>query len=183
MMMFIYPYLVRRLDMRLAVGFGLMLYSASCFLDANLTSDSAGTDFLFGQVLRGFALFFTMLFLNQASADAVDERHAEDASGLFNAARNLGGSFGLAAIATAQQQRTDLHYSRLAESLSANSLSAQQALHQGGAAALDKVFSFQASVMAYNDLYWLFGVLLAFTVPLALVLKSTSQEHKPETQT
>lgn len=65
-------------------------------------------------MLRGFGQGFALLFLNQAAASSVPPEKAEDASGLFNAARNLGGSVGLSMIATLQDRRGSFHAERLA---------------------------------------------------------------------
>jgi DHA2 family multidrug resistance protein len=120
--------LVRRIDLRAAIAFGLLLYGISCFMDADLTSESAGPQFVVAQIVRGFAQFFSMLFLNQAATNSVAREFAEDASGLFNAARNLGGSIGLAVIATLQDRRQTLHVTRLSEAVTGNSLAGQAVL-------------------------------------------------------
>lgn len=170
-MLALFPLLVRVVDIRAAIAFGLLLYGVSCLMDAHLTPDSAGPEFFWSQVIRGFAQFFALLFLNQAATDSVSRRYAEDASGLFNAARNLGGSFGLAAIATLLDQRTSFHVARLAESITANSIAGQMVVRQHGLAALNLAIQGQAMVMAYADLYWVFGVALVVMIPLVLLLR------------
>ncbi|HVY34632.1 MAG TPA: MDR family MFS transporter, partial [Caulobacteraceae bacterium] len=102
MLLAVFPILVRVVDIRIAVALGFILYGVSCFMDIHLSPDSAGPQFILSQIVRGVAQFFAMLFLNQAATSAVAQDLVEDASGLFNAARNLGGSFGLAAVATLQ---------------------------------------------------------------------------------
>lgn len=170
-MMATFPFMVKKLDVRIAVAFGLLLYSVSCFLETGLTSDSVGRDFVLGQILRGFAMFFSFMFLNQAATSAVTSEFADDASGLFNAARNLGGSIGLAIIATLQDRRETLHFARLTESLSANAPRVQEALQSRSVSELSQALVLQANVMTFADLYWLFGVALAATIPLALILR------------
>ena len=175
-MMATFPFMVKHLDVRIAVALGLLLYATSCFFDSNLTPDSAGGDFVPGQILRGFAMFFSMIFLNQAATSAVDRRYADDASGLFNAARNLGGSIGLAAIATMQDRRDALHYSRLVESMPANSARVQDAIQHSGLPLFGAELQRQVTVMTYSDLYWMLGVALLVTIPLVLVLRPLAQQ-------
>src|SRR3546814_2277114 len=69
-----------------------------------------------------------MLFLNQAAIQSVPPERASDAAGLFNAARNLGGSLALAGIAVIQDKRLWLHTRRLEELLPANSVDVQSYL-------------------------------------------------------
>jgi DHA2 family multidrug resistance protein len=170
-MLALFPFLVRLIDVRLAIAGGLLLYSVSCFMDIGLTADSVGADFVGSQIVRGFAQFFAMLFLNQAATASVSHDLAEDASGLFNAARNLGGSFGLAAIATLQDQRQTFHVERLSEAITNNSLIGQATVQSRGLVQINQEIQRQASVMAFADLYWVFGVALLVLIPLVLLLK------------
>ena len=171
LMVGLFPLLARKLDLRAAIAFGLLLYAFSAFLDVSLTSQSAGPELVLPQLIRGFAQFFSLLFLNQAAATAVAHEYAEDASGLFNAARNLGGSMGLAGIATMQDQRTTFHAARLAESISANSVIGQNAAAAQGVVQIGQQIQGQATVMAFADIYWLFGVGLLAMIPFVLLLK------------
>ena len=174
-MMVTFPFMLRHVDVRIAVAFGFLLYAISCFLNSTLTPFSAGGNFVLAQVLRGFAMFFTMIFLNQAATAAVSREFADDASGLFNAARNLGGSVGLAVIATLQDRRESLHFARIAESMSANSQRVQEALMSQDVASISDTLTLQATVMTFSDLYWLFGVALLIVIPLVLVMKPLNQ--------
>jgi DHA2 family multidrug resistance protein len=166
-----FPLLIRRIDLRAAIGLGLLLFALSCFLDVGLTAETAGAQFFWPQVLRGVAMFFSMFFLNQAATSSVAHDLAEDASGLFNAARNLGGSIGLAAIGALQEQRTTLHAARISESISGNSVIGQAAIGVQGVARLNQQIAGQATVMAFADLYWLLGFALLAMIPLVLLLK------------
>ena len=116
-------------------------------------------------------MFFSALFLNQAATNSVPRAMAEDASGLFNAARNLGGSFGLAAIGALREQRGDLQFARLSEAISGNSLIARDAAATLGFAGLDAQLKAQAAVMAFGDLFVVFGVAFLAMLPLVLLLK------------
>jgi DHA2 family multidrug resistance protein len=166
-----FPFLVRLVDLRIAIGFGLICYGLSCFWDAALSPATAGPQLFWTQGLRGFALFFSVVFLNQAATNAVPVSMAADAAGLFNTARNLGGSIGLALIAILRDRRADLHFARLAEAISDNSISGQSALGAFGAARLQAQLQAQAAVMAFADVFWLFGVAFVLMVPLVLLLR------------
>jgi hypothetical protein len=52
MMMFI-PVLLRRIDIRLAVGAGLLIMGISTILDSNFTMESTGGGFTVSQLMRG----------------------------------------------------------------------------------------------------------------------------------
>ena len=175
-MMVFFPFLVRRVDVRAAIAFGLLLYGIGCFMSTGLNSETSGPQFVVSQIVRGFGQFFSLMFLNQAATRSVTREFTEDASGLFNVARNLGGSFALAAIATLQDRRQTLHAARLSEALTANSLAGQAAARTHGVAWLNDAIQAQAVVMTYADLYWVFGVTLLLMIPLVLLLKPTPSD-------
>ncbi len=174
------PFMIRLVDIRIAVGVGLAIMAVSCFISTSLTAESAGEAFTEGQLMRGVGMILTMLFLNQATIASVSKEDAGDASGIFNAARNLGGSFALAALASFQDQRMWLHSRRMEETLWANDPRLQEYLsgmsHSLGGmeAALQSLagtIQQQAFVMTYNDIFWGMGLLTLLTVPLVFFLR------------
>lgn len=178
------PFLIKTLDIRMAVATGLALLAVTCWIDSSLTAQSTGGDFVLSQLIRGVGTIFAMLFLNQAAIGSVSRELAGDAAGLFNAARNIGGSIAMAGIATIQDQRNWLHSRRLEESLSANSVGVQDyvgglgRLLGGPEAALRMIggtVQREALVMTYNDLFWILTVGILIVIPLALFLRPLQQ--------
>lgn len=184
MMMPLFPLLITRIDLRVAVGAGMLVMATSCWLDTTLTLTSDGSDFVVSQLLRGLGQALCMLFLNQAALASVDADDAGDASGLFNAARNLGGSIGLALLATLQERRLDFHHWTLNSALGANDAGVQdwvssQAVGFGGgpeglAAAIrsiDGTVLQQAMVMAFSDEFIALVAAIVVVVPLVFLLR------------
>ena len=180
MLMPLTPLLIRHLDIRIAVGAGLLVMATSCGIDTVLTNQAVGHDFVESQLLRGIGNVFGFLFLNQAAIAAVPPEDAGDAAGLFNAVRNLGGSLALAGIATIQDQRSWLHSRRMEESLSANSGQVQDYI--GGLAhslggqdaalrSLAGTIQRAALVMTYNDIFTMLAVGIIAVLPLVLFLR------------
>ncbi|QYA05676.1 DHA2 family efflux MFS transporter permease subunit [Rhizobium sp. B21/90] len=176
----LFPLLTRKLDLRIAIVFGLMCYSVSCYVDTGLTAGADGGDFNFSQLLRGFGQAFTLIFLNQAMTRSVPREQAQDAAGIYTAARNLGGSVGLALIGTMLDRQTSLHTQRLMESVAANSLIVQERVLQSGSdpqsVQLSTVNIFQvmireATVMAFNDMFYFFAISLLVITPLVFILR------------
>jgi DHA2 family multidrug resistance protein len=179
------PLMMRFLDIRVAVAFGLAVMALSCWLEVRLTSDSDGSAFTESQLLRGVGTVFVMLFLNQAAIRSVPPRLAGDAAGLFNAARNIGGSVGLATLATIQDERSYFHARRIEETLEANTLVVQayvsrvsQTLgtHEQALLALDGIIQREALVMTYNDIFWLMTIGIMIVTPLVLFLRPLPQD-------
>ena len=183
------PRLMGQVNPRILVGIGLLCLAASCFLDVGLTAQSTGSDFTVSQILRGFGQVLAMFPLNQASVGAVPAEQAGDAAGLFNMARNLGGSVGLASLGSLIDQRAALHAAVVGQGVTANSTLAQDRLSSmasgftaghGDAAygqlqalgQLAQQIQQQAAVMTFADCFWLLGVLIVLAMPLVLLLKA-----------
>ncbi|WP_454885331.1 MDR family MFS transporter [Sphingomonas oryzagri] len=182
------PLMVRRIPIRVSVTIGMAILAFSAWLETGITPLSAGGDFAHSQLLRGVGTIMTMMFLNQAAIRSVPPEQASDAAGLYNAARNLGGSFALAGIAVIQDQRVWLHSRRMEESLSANSVMvqdymAQQSQALGGTAtalqSLGRTIQIQALTMTYIDLFWILAVGVVCVSPLILLLRPLPQGGKP----
>ncbi|WFS26379.1 MFS transporter [Rhizobium rhododendri] len=175
-----FPLLIRTLDLRIAIAFGLACYSVSCYLDTSLTAATNGGDFGFSQLLRGLGQTFTLVFLNQAMTSSVPREQAQDAAGIYTAARNLGGSIGLAVIGLMLDRQTSVHTQRLMERVTANSVIAQERIHQSGSdpqsvqLAIVNIFQVikrEAAVMAFNDMFYFFAIALLVIFPLVFILR------------
>ncbi|WP_454887152.1 MFS transporter [Sphingomonas oryzagri] len=182
------PWMVRTIDLRISVAIGMSILALSAFMATDLTSLTDGHTFARSQFLRGVCTVFAMIFLNQASIRSVEPEQAGDASGLYNTARNLGGSLALAGIAVIQDQRVWLHSRRIEETLSANSnyvqnYMANQAQALGGMDAayrnLGAIIQTQALTMTYSDLFWLLSVGIVCVSPLILFLRPLPKGAKP----
>ncbi len=180
LLMPVLPFMIRRIHIRIAVGAGMLLMAISCFVSISLTAQSGGAVFTEGQLIRGVGMILSMMFLNQATVASVAKADAGDASGIFNAARNLGGSFALAGLASFQDQRIWHHSRRMEESLNANSVSLQNHLDglarnfggiDGAMTMLSRTIQREAFVMTYNDVFLAMGILTLATVPLVVFLK------------
>ncbi|KDR25244.1 MULTISPECIES: MDR family MFS transporter [Caballeronia] len=183
------PRLLGKVDFRVLVISGLLCFAASCLLDISLTAQSVGHDFFWSQILRGFGQMLAMMPLNQASMAAVSREESGDAAGLYNMARNLGGSVGLAIIGTVIDRRNDFHTASIRESLTANSVIGQERMAasaasffaQGGDMAHAKMQALgqlsmqigqQAIVMTYSETFYVLAIALLACLPLALLLKT-----------
>ena len=184
----ILPRLLTRVDARLLVISGLLFFAGSCMLDITLTAQSVGHDFYGSQLLRGVGQMLAMMPLNQASMAAVSREEAGDAAGLYNMARNLGGSVGLALLGVYIDRRNAFHDAVIRDSVTANSLIGQDHLAATSAGFMaqagDKAYASmqalgqlagemqqQAAVITYSETFHVLAWALLLVVPLALFLR------------
>ena len=82
-----------------------------------ITHDWGWRELLAPQALRGFAQQFAVAPTVTLTLGGLAPERLKLASGLFNLMRNLGGAIGIAVCGTILNDRTNLHFLRLAEHL------------------------------------------------------------------
>jgi DHA2 family multidrug resistance protein len=176
------------------VGFGLLLFAVSCFMNSFLTHDWAIQQFRWSQLVRAVGQPFVMVPLSALSAGALPERDQAHGSAIFNIMRNLGGSVGIAMLATFLTVREHFHFSVIAERLTQNSPRTAQAIdqfthvvaakapdtsaaHMQAVAVLANMVRREAFTMAYSDCFFVLGIALLLAI-LGLLLVP---KQKPST--
>ena len=176
--------LARKTDPRRLIFFGLALFALSTFDLTRITGDWAFGDLFLPQALRGVALMSCMIPINMIALGTLPPQRIQNASGLFNLMRNLGGAFGLAGINTVLQNREVLHASRLGDHVAWGATAAEEQLagmaqslapvlgpdaEAGALRRLAGMVEEQALVMSFADIFLILAVLFAamvFLVPL-----------------
>ncbi len=185
---FTFPLLVKLLPPKAITGLGVACLSVSSLIAGHLTVFSTGSAFTFPQLLFGIGTTLSVLPIQTVVIAGVADDDAAEVNAMTAIARNLGGSIGLAAIASFQEQRFELHRWQLHSAMSANDPSLVEQIGnaasslgggQGGLDAahtmLDGQISQQALVMAFNDMFLVLGTIGLCFVPLALLLKSVKR--------
>src|SRR6185295_11982681 len=181
LMMPILPKMLGKFDARAMVIAGLLCFGISCMLDISLTAESVGHDFYASQFLRGIGQMLAMMPLNQASMSAVSREEAGDAAGLYNMARNLGGSVGLALLGVYIDRRNAFHDDHIAATTAGflaqhgdKAMAHQQALEQ-----MAGEIQRQASVITFSETFYVLGIALLLCIPLTLFLKKPPRLSNP----
>ena len=112
-----YVVLAKRIDLRWLMMAGLAGFALSMWNFAPITHDWGWRELLLPQALRGFSQQFAVAPAITLTLGGLAPARLKLASGLFNLMRNLGGAIGIAACTTILNDRTNLHFLRLAEHL------------------------------------------------------------------
>lgn len=120
--------LSNRIDPRLMLGAGVLMYGASLLFITPMNNLWNGPELFWALALRGFASMFVIVPITTFSLGSLPPQRLKMASGLYNLTRNLGGGIGIACIGILIQQRTALHYTRIAETVTVAKPSVLQAL-------------------------------------------------------
>jgi DHA2 family multidrug resistance protein len=181
------PLVMRHVDTRIIVGFGLALFAVSCFMNAYLTHDWAIQQLRWSQLVRAAGQPFIITPLSSLAAGGLPDREQAGGSAIFNIMRNLGGSVGIAMLSTFVTIREHYHFSIIGDHLTQNSLAlahrigeltraltpkgaaGSAAVHMQALSEIANTVRREAFVMAYSDSFFVIGVALAIAI-LALFL-------------
>ncbi|HEX3868336.1 MAG TPA: DHA2 family efflux MFS transporter permease subunit, partial [Gemmatimonadaceae bacterium] len=178
-----------RLDARATVTVGAVLFFVAMWKLARMTLVSGPEETFWPLILRGVGLGLIFVPLTSASMADLKVSELAQGTGMFNLTRQLGGSLGIATMATLLTRFTTQKKALLTEHLTRTdpmslgrldaitravtargappSVAKQQALFL-----LDRQVQAQASVLAFSRIYILSGVILLVSIPLLLVFKT-----------
>jgi len=166
-----------KVDNRILCSFGLFMFGISCVMNAYMDATTGYDQLLWTQVIRAIGQPFVMLTLSNFAMSGLNPSQMPSASSLFNMTRNLGGSIGIALLATSLTNREHFHSARLGEAVSNYAPATQERLDgltqnfiasgmdpasaaNQALAMVDRLVRRESYVMAYNDGFWIIGMIL-----------------------
>ncbi len=187
-MMFVVGWLSSRVQPKYLIAAGAIAVALSMY---EMTAINGGLDFWFfarSRMLLGVGLPLIFLPSVTASYDGVPPDKTDQASALLNAARNTGGSLGVALVANVLSDRAQLHQSRLIEHAIPSSPPYQETVKQAtdyfvahgsslaqaqqqAIAWIGEQLHAQTSLLSYVDAFWILMLLSLAAAPLALTLR------------
>ncbi|KJH71822.1 DHA2 family efflux MFS transporter permease subunit [Aliterella atlantica] len=184
------PKLMQRIDSRLLIAFGISMFAVSCFMNSTLTHDTGIDELKWSQLVRAIGQPMIFVPLTTIATAGIEKEQAGSASGLFNMMRNLGGSMGIAALATLLTRREQFHSNRLGDSISLYDFNTQQRIdqltqyfvsrgadmntaHDRAIASLGNIVRREAYVMAFNDCFYFIGIALLLSGVAIIFFKKT----------
>jgi DHA2 family multidrug resistance protein len=187
------PRLMQRVDARIIIGIGFVLFAASNFMNIYMTADYAADQLLWPNVVRAIGQALVMAPLSAVATAGIEAENAGSASGLFNMMRNLGGAVGIALLQTVLTKREQYHSNVLMQSVSVfeqatrtrleqltqyfvnhGILDHAEALHRAYVA-IGRIVQKQAYILAFSDTFYLLGMALIVALLAVLFLKKPGQ--------
>ncbi|AGF76253.1 DHA2 family efflux MFS transporter permease subunit [Bartonella vinsonii] len=178
-------FLSARMDARLMMAIGLLGFAIGTWMAISITDNWDFWQLFWPQVFRGASVMLCMVPVNNIALGTLPPERMQNASGLFNLTRNLGGAVGLAIISTLITKRSDLHYGRIAETLQQGNSQATEMLSSltlyfktatsdPHALALFQLFNMariQAMIMAFSDIFFIITIIFSVLIFMTLFLK------------
>jgi len=189
--------LITKVNPKALLAFGLIVsaYSTHLMSQFNLLADF--NTIIWPRIVLGVGMGFLFIPLTTMTMSSVRKEDMANASGIYNLLRNLGGSFGVAFVTTMIARRAQFHQVRLVEHLTPFDSSYQTATanashllqskgmtaaasQQGGLSAIYGQFLRQASMLSFNDVFYLLSIFLILTLPLVFLMKKSKGEARAE---
>jgi MFS transporter, DHA2 family, multidrug resistance protein len=176
--------LAKRLDLRWLLALGLFSFGMSMWLFAPIMNQWGSDEMLWPLAFRGFATPFVMASTVTLALGGLSPERVKSASGLYALMRSLGGAVGIAVCGIILNDRTNLHFLRVAEHLNSANAGLNNWLRgmavryahawgdpaSGQAAALKKLWLLayrEAQVQAFADAY--LAIALCFLLAAVMV--------------
>jgi DHA2 family multidrug resistance protein len=189
--------LLHRIDARLMMIAGTGFFFVSMTMLSHVTSAAGTGDFFWPLIWRGLGLGLMFVPLTNITLATLAPREIGAGAALSNFFRQLGGSLGIAVMATLLTHYTDLAHSMLLEHIGAydpNSLQRVAMITQGFIArgndpaaahamalrAIDGMALGQANVIGFSKVYQLSGWVLLGTIPLLAFVRQTKPAARIE---
>jgi DHA2 family multidrug resistance protein len=178
-----------RLDARATVTVGAVMFFVAMWMMARMTLASGPEETFWPLILRGVGLGLIFVPLTGATMAELKVNELAQGTGMFNLTRQLGGSMGIAIMATLLTRFTTEKKAQLTEHLTTmdpTSLGRLNSITNGlmsrgtnpttakqqALMILDRQLQAQASVLAFSRIYILSGIILLAVLPLLFLFKT-----------
>jgi len=189
-------WLLSRYQARWLVIFGLMGLALGTFQLTRLDLQAGFWTFVIVWMLSRGSLAFLFVPINVTAFSFVPKERMNNATGLINLARNIGGSVGISLVMTLQVRLAQMHQTNLVGHMTPLDWRYRQALQ--GAAALARAHGSdpacaahqaqgmlygelirQSNMLAFIDVFWILGVICLAMIPLMFLIKTAPRGQKP----
>ncbi len=114
------PPLMKKVDLRILAGIGLLIFAWSNQLNSGLNLNYGGEQFEWSLIIRALGQPLFVIPLSVMAMASIKKEDSGDASSIFNVMRNLGASVGIAMTSTMLVERQGIHFSRFIEIVSSS---------------------------------------------------------------
>jgi DHA2 family multidrug resistance protein len=181
-------FLTAKVDPRKLLCIGLLGGAFTLFQLGSINLQAGYWNIFWPQFFQGLSMGLIFVPLTTITMSLIAREEMGNATSLFNLMRNLGGSVGIATIATVLSRTTQMQYNILGTHVSAYDMQARMMLEQirGGFmsrgmdfttasraayAALSGMVSQQAVMVAFVQLFRILALIFAVVVPLVFIMR------------
>ncbi|SDE74619.1 MFS transporter, DHA2 family, multidrug resistance protein [Salipiger thiooxidans] len=179
--------LVTRFDPRKLLVLGLVLTGTGNVLLGMLNLNAGFWDLALPGIVSGLGMGLFFVPMSTLAFQNIGPEKQDEASGIYGVTRSLGSSVGIALVGWQVASRMQFHYAMLASGISPFDEAARAYLaplgltptSAEGAAQIAGLIRQQASLLAFQDAFWLTGVAAFLMLPVVLILQRPTAGTDP----
>jgi len=190
--------LVTKVNPKWLLVFGISTAALSTYMMSLFNLNADFITVMWPRIILGLGMGFIFIPLTNLTLSIISREGMGNATALFNLIRNLGGSFGIAFVTTVLARRAQFHQSHLVSHVTPFDLTYQIAVEKlkaffhmlGFTESMSKMAADgsiyrtlikQATMIAFNDAFWLMSIMLIATLPLIFLFKRPRHGEHIET--
>ena len=191
--------LVTKIHPKAILAFAVAISAYAIYLMSQFNLHADFSTLMWPRVGMGIGFGFLFVSLTTLTLSGIRKEEMGNASAIFNLLRNLGASCGVAFVTTLVARRAQFHQFRLADHLSPFDTSVQMVVPQISRILQERGFNpslenkgalgliynrliREASMLSFNDAFYLLSTILVVLLPLVLLMKKR-REDEPKTGT
>lgn len=181
-------------DKRIILALGFATFAFGCYLNSFLTAESKYWEMFVPQMVRGLALMFCFMPINDLALGTMRKDEVQNASGLYNLTRNLGGAIGLAIINSLIISNSKIYAQSMKENMSFTSQQVQEKIKffiqmligkvndpdTAAVMLLNDVVEREAFIIAINNVFVIIAILFCLgmiIIPFSSTPESSANSH------
>jgi DHA2 family multidrug resistance protein len=182
--------LLTHIEARWLVICGVVIVAASLFHMAKFNLDIDFHTAMMARIYQSAGMAFLFVPVNVMAFYFIPKEKINNATGIINLARNIGGSFGIANVVTLLARRTQFHQGMLVSHMTpydsayqAMVNGASRILVAGGSSLADahaqatgmaySLLQRHATMLAFVDDFWMMGLTFLGLIPLMIMMKKS----------
>ena len=188
--------MLRRIQPRWLVIFGVAASASGLFIMSGFNLYIDYKTAVWSRCVQSLGMAFLFVPISTMAFAFIPKTKTNYATGLFNLARNIGGSIGIAMVTTMLSRRSQFHQARLVEHLTPYDFAYRQSLAgaaqvltvhgasppDAAAAANGLMYGSmlrQGGMLAFSDAFWLMAMLFLLVIPMMFLVKKTGPARGP----
>ena len=153
-----------RVDPRVSIAFGMLVFGYSSWMLGALTSDAGYWDVFWPRLVQGFGLGFLFVPLSTVSLGDVPIPELAGATGVNTLVRQLGGSFGIAILTTLLTHETAVAWNVLSSGVTKT--------NGYPIGVLTQMVAQQSAMVSYDFLFRLTAIVFFIATPLVFLIRT-----------
>ena len=179
---------IRVVNPKLIVAIGIVVIAYSNYLMSGFNMSADFMAIIWPRVVMSIGMGMVFIPLTTISLSSTPKEEMGNATSVFNLVRNLGGSVGVAFVATMLSRGAQIHQAHLSEHITSFDLGYRSAANQSaqflslqgmdpvtaqqaGAGAIYNELLRQAYMLSFNDVFYVLAIMMICMLPLILFMR------------